>query len=121
MAEDYVIPDTITHPDLNPLNRPWCCIWYVKSDLVLRSKPHAFHKTLMDKVLNIIRKYEEKGMKFFGSYGPVLGTNYSDVILLEFPDYHTFHAFRREAIDAYGIYGEITPVLAIQKPFGRKM
>jgi hypothetical protein len=121
LTEEYVIPDTLTHPDLNPLDRPWGCIWYVKSALSLRQKPHAFHKGLMDKVLEIIKKYEKKGMKFFGSYGPVLGTNYSDMIVLEFPSYHLFHAFRREALDAYGIYGEITPMLAIQKPFGRKM
>jgi len=119
--QDYTITDTLTHPDLNPLDRPWGCVWYVKSDLALRKKPHAFHKQLMDKVQAVIKKYEKKGMKFFGSYGPVLGTGFSSFLLFEFPNYHMFHAFRREAIDAYGIYDEITPVLAIQKPFGRKI
>jgi len=119
--EIYETPDTLKHPDLNPLDRPWGCIWFAKADLSLRNKPHAFHKKLMDRVYEVIKKYEKKGMKFFGSYGPVLGTNYEAVLLFEFPDYHTFHAFRREAIDAYGSYEEITSFLAIQKPFGRKV
>jgi len=91
--------------------KPLGIAWLSQAKDAYRRLTKQEQEDLHRKFENLLKKYAEKKVKFIGEYGPIVGTEWSRVVLLESPDFDTFVEFRREWISLLDEYYRFLPVL----------